>query len=92
MSSDSESSKPGTVQETAWTLQRMTWLRKTEEFDQQTEGKLSHDKAERQTAFRASRMSFDDIEDCIASSKPFPHPVPLPVMVAVVSEIWDEES
>mmetsp|Transcript_16111 Transcript_16111/g.40763 ORF Transcript_16111/g.40763 Transcript_16111/m.40763 type:complete len:93 (+) Transcript_16111:46-324(+) len=79
-------------QERAWTQQRMTWLRRSSEFDLTTEQRTSAEKrAQRAASFRQSRLGYDEIEECMQAGSPFPHPVPLATMVAVLTEMWEEE-
>eukprot|EP00802_Teleaulax_amphioxeia_P033259 Tamp_38058.p1 GENE.Tamp_38058~~Tamp_38058.p1 ORF type:complete len:137 (+),score=31.63 Tamp_38058:36-413(+) len=82
------------VGESTWLDVRMKWLRKTADFDLELEA--AHrarvlSQREEENLKNSRSLSFEIIERHLGTSQPFPKPVPLPMLVAVVNEIWDED-
>lgn len=82
------------VGDSTWQDVRSKWLRKSAEYDSELEAarrerRLSERNAESK---RNSRfLSFDIVERHLSNGQPFPKPLPVPVLVAILNEIWDEE-
>ncbi|EKX32931.1 hypothetical protein GUITHDRAFT_120882 [Guillardia theta CCMP2712] len=80
-----------TDEERKWVDIRKEWLRKSSEFDLQLEATKREEKLKmKRQAARSSGLSFEEIEQHIVHSTPFPKPIPLATLVSVMTEIWDD--